>query len=316
MENLNHPLPSKEEIILWNAGNFPAGERKNQIAFLLENDPFIANAFEGAALDKDFNHLPPTVKIPIENGSFKNHFLGWGIGLVAGALMGIGVFLSSSETSKNADVQENVSISSQQEKKTTSTPEEGPTQNDHLEPKKENNISKEKELQSKKNLGDNNSTPTQEIILSKEANTLLAANPSSLKPVVKTITVSDQKVYPYQERIASESTFNWENVHVNAEFENKNEQERNLEKNRQLSYIKYLEQALEAFNLGQWQQASDMFDVILSHYPDDVNALYFKGQTLFNQGNKTQAKQYFTLVQEHTIHVFEKEAKEFIRLCL
>lgn len=317
MENHNYPLPNKEEIILWNTGHFPEGERKNQISFLLENDPFIAAAFEGACWDQNFQHLPAQKEISFQNRTFKKHFLGWGIGLFIGVVIAVFIFHNSAEnTIKNLTNQEE-SVLVPEEKQAVLQSPASESQKEERE-ETSNKISTENHDQAPVDLIqlDPSSVETSAMIPSKEATSPLSTASSSLKPLVKTIVLSDQKVYPYKERSSTENTAYWESVHVSAAFENQNEQEKNQEKLKSTSYLSYLEKALNHFNNEEWSLTLNMLNIILSHYPDDVNALYFKGQTLFSLGKKSEAKKYFYLVEQHTVHVFEKEAKEFQRRCL
>jgi hypothetical protein len=312
MENHNYKLPTAEEMILWSAGTFPDGERKNQIAFLLQHDAFIACAMEGVEYDTQLSALPNITNVFPKRSTYKKYFIGWCLGILFGATLGVSSYYLVSSSSKSDVVEVEQKTLQNESKEKFNVPPKNPTttlsspsiaaQSEKPTPSHSSNAN---------SMGDES-----DFIPSIAPNPLPRNHSTTLKPLIKTIVLANQKVYPYTERNAEKEGFKLEDSHTSAAFESKFDQQQNLTNTKQIAYLDFLTDALLEFNQQNWKVSSEIMDLILAVYPEDVNALYFKAQICFFQGNSSVALEYFEKILQHPIHVFEKEAKEFKRRCL
>ncbi len=312
MENHNYKLPTAEEMILWSTGTFPDGERKNQIAFLVQHDSFIACAMEGVEYDTQLSALPKITSAFPKRSAFKKHFIGWCIGILFGATLGVSSYYFLSSSSKRDVVAVEQKTHQNESKEKHKAPPKNPTTT-----LSSPSIAPHSEKPTQSNPSNANSMGDESNFIPSIAPNPLPRNQSTpLKPLIKTIVLANQKVYPYTERNAGKDSFKLEESHISAAFESKFDQQQNPTNTKQMAYLDYLTDALVEFNQQNWKISSEMMDLILAEYPEDVNALYFKAQICFFQGNPSIALEYFEKVLQHPIHVFEKEAKEFKRRCL
>jgi hypothetical protein len=310
MENHNYPLPSATELVLWNTGNFPEGPRKQEIKKLIETDTFIQAAVSGLALDPSMEHLPHLVDAPTkESGSFKNHFLGWGLGLSIGLLLGLLVYWWSTPETNN---QVPITSSTMNETNPVTTLPEPSEKKEVLPPSNHSAVQNIELLPPTVNQQNHESPEHISPLPEKKLNT---QQNQSWTPPVQTIQIEGQKVYPYYERTTTKSEFDLDELHTQAAFENHEQQNQQKNRNSTVGYLNFLEETIRLFNQGRWTESAAACDMILKSFPNDLNALYYKGQCLYYQGNKQKAAQYFVKVQEHEISVFSKEANVYLTLC-
>jgi TolA-binding protein len=312
MEALNNPIPSKEELIRWRSGQFPEGSRKEELQKLFAEDPFLADALAGMEFDENLSGMPAHPNKMKGTGSFKSHFLGWGIGIFIGLILGGGGYL----------------ILQPDHHQTISTSEPHAPQNNTvgtLDSEKTMPLNTEKPKEEKKKtnpLMEENANPPQSEIEStpfipnKENWQIQKQLPTpEIRSEIPTIELADQKVYPYYERVSKSEDFTIDPNHVEAAYSDMNAQKQDLDQLKKLGYLKYLEQALTEMNDENWSVAKMAFSTILSQYSDDINAQFYLGQSLYHLGEKEKAKKYFQASLQHSISVFRKESAEFYRLC-
>lgn len=70
-----------------------------------------------------------------------------------------------------------------------------------------------------------------------------------------------------------------------------------------------LQRALVKFNAQQYEEATKLFNVLVKHNGEDVNALFYGGVCYFNLGNTDKALDYFTSVMSSSNGSFYEEAK-------
>jgi hypothetical protein len=312
MEDHKYKLPTAEEMILWSAGAFPEGDRKNQIAYLMQHDPFIAMAMEGGELDPYLTELPKIINPHAKNNSYKKHTFVWGTGIVI--IVTLVVFSYYHFSSSKIDVVQIEQGTNQYESEGKFGSPETSHKNSLTSPIISPSLEKLTTPQPQTN--ETTTNDAQSYIPSIAPRPLPDLTSTHLKPIITTILLADQMVYPYTERKAKENSFIIDDTHIPAAFKNKTDQQQDQKRKLQVDYLEYLTTALQAFNQQNWTLSSEMMGVILSQYPDDINALYYKAQIFYFQGKKTMALEYFQKVLKHPVHVFEKEAKEFEELCL
>lgn len=82
-----------------------------------------------------------------------------------------------------------------------------------------------------------------------------------------------------------------------------------VETNVEISYFDYLKQSMLLFSENRFKLALKRFSIILEHYPDDLNALFYGGLCYANLGKHDLAITYFEKVLDSPLHSFEEEAK-------
>ena len=80
-------------------------------------------------------------------------------------------------------------------------------------------------------------------------------------------------------------------------------------------YVDYLETAMNYVKNEQFNRAIQGFNEILSHYPDDVNAHFYKAWCLFQQGNYENSRSHFKRAYTVKFGNFKEEATWHIGLC-
>lgn len=76
----------------------------------------------------------------------------------------------------------------------------------------------------------------------------------------------------------------------------------------EISYIEFLELALNKTKSGKYNDAIDDFDIILDQYPSDVNAVFYKAFCLYKLNNNYTAIKYFDIALSGRINTFKEES--------
>jgi hypothetical protein len=312
MESINNNFPTKEELIAWKGGQFPSGPRKEELQKLFAEDPFLKDALEGMQYDDTLSGLPINPPKGVIKSSFKSHFLGWGIGVIAGLLLGGACYLFvKNDSTSAADNRIDLivkNIPPAQLKKDSITQVISP--HSSTEKAKPKLISEPNQITAQAN--------SEEIpLISNKENGRLSipTRSQAISFELPTIELALHKVYPYYERNNAPDQSSVDHQHVSAAYSNNTEQSENADQFKKQSYLSYLERGLVELNTNNWIGGEEVFNIILQQYPDDINALYYKGFCAFQMGNKKQAAFLFEKVNQHPVGVFKKESAEFLRIC-
>jgi TolA-binding protein len=84
----------------------------------------------------------------------------------------------------------------------------------------------------------------------------------------------------------------------------------------EVPYIEYLERTMELFSRGSYKKALNRFEVILTTYPDDVNALFYAGLCYYNLKNASEAATEFGKCLSMDYSNFNEEAEWYYALSL
>lgn len=79
-------------------------------------------------------------------------------------------------------------------------------------------------------------------------------------------------------------------------------------------YIDYINKTMYFMDKGSLKNALARFDVILSSYPDDINALFYAGFALYNLNEFKSAQIRFEEALKNTISNFDEEALWYLTL--
>lgn len=83
-----------------------------------------------------------------------------------------------------------------------------------------------------------------------------------------------------------------------------------------VSYDAYIEKTAYFLKMGSFKNALTRFDIILQHYPDDLNALFYSGFALYNLGQFEKAKEFFILGLQNPYTNFDEECAWYYALSL
>ncbi len=97
---------------------------------------------------------------------------------------------------------------------------------------------------------------------------------------------------------------------VAPEFANNYEQNiktKNI-KSIEYTYFDFLKSGLQEFNDKNYNNAIDDFEIILSQYDNDLNAVFYSGLSYYFKNNYSKAIKYFNIAINADINVFYQEA--------
>ncbi|MBI5219509.1 MAG: tetratricopeptide repeat protein [Bacteroidia bacterium] len=108
------------------------------------------------------------------------------------------------------------------------------------------------------------------------------------------------------------------NSGVDAKFENRESSSSGSKENEtgDIPYIKFLGDALQKFVGSDYKSALKDFNIILSRYSDDLNALFYGGLCLYNLQKHDKAIEFFDKAIDSDITTFYQEAKWYKALSL
>jgi len=97
--------------------------------------------------------------------------------------------------------------------------------------------------------------------------------------------------------------------------ENSKSEEQLSTQELEVSYMNYLSKTLKLFNKKSFQEAVYNFEIILSKYPDDVNALFYEAISLYNLGLNKDAIRRLNQLNLAPFSNFQEDQKWYLLLC-
>jgi tetratricopeptide (TPR) repeat protein len=76
-----------------------------------------------------------------------------------------------------------------------------------------------------------------------------------------------------------------------------------------VTYKSYLFETQELFAIGNFKAALKRYNVILSHYPNDLNAHFYGGLCYYNLKQPQKALEHFEVAQKHQYNTFKIDAE-------
>jgi hypothetical protein len=108
---------------------------------------------------------------------------------------------------------------------------------------------------------------------------------------------------------------------VPARFENSKMKSESYKKSKEdvhviktTTYDEVLENALEKYKAESYSKAIELFNLLLTHFPGDINALFYIGLCNYQQGQSDQAIANLTKVIDHKNKLLSEEAKWYVAL--
>ena len=308
---MNVNPPTSHELFLFSTGQMAQTKRESEIKQWLEENPFGQEALEGLAMDPHCQGLktPSFLEKPSpKQGTFKFHFLGWGLGVGLGALLALLLInqpkelsLKSNTIQQNATQKETIKekidtaeLKHQQSKTSTASPQQ----------------------QQKKALPTETETSSEidhPVVL--KGRDIVRFNPVSqhggapgsgyIKLNNPCIEILGYRVYPYKERAVKEE--------INLPGLPANEGVRGYFIAERVPYLKAIEKAIENYQEKNPEICIFICEDILLQYPNDINALYLIGRCLFEDGLIEQSRTYFKkTLKLNQGRLNEKEIKGYL----
>lgn len=91
--------------------------------------------------------------------------------------------------------------------------------------------------------------------------------------------------------------------------------EENSKEELEVSYVNFLSKSLQLFNKKLFQEAIYNFEIILSKYPNDLNALFYEAIALYNLGLNKEAIRRLNQLQIASFTNFDEDQKWYLLLC-
>ncbi|MGB1031121.1 MAG: tetratricopeptide repeat protein, partial [Flavobacteriales bacterium] len=82
----------------------------------------------------------------------------------------------------------------------------------------------------------------------------------------------------------------------------------------QIAYVDYLAEAMILFAKEKFKKANKMYELILEHYSDDANALFYSGMCNYHLGNYDKSEALFLAPVGDQINTFEQETEYYLAL--
>ncbi len=102
---------------------------------------------------------------------------------------------------------------------------------------------------------------------------------------------------------------------VTADLENETSANELIEKEVEVPYYIFLTKTMSFFESSNYKAGLSRFLVILDHYPDDLNALFYSGLSYYNLGKFDNAITYFKKIEALDLEVFNQEARWYEAKC-
>jgi len=164
---------------------------------------------------------------------------------------------------------------------------------------------------------DNPIFPTDELVhLPLHGVGKIARNPTknrsnfAMETYVKDLKVLDYRYY--RKRVRQEKTDLLTGTPAAQEARGMDENQKDF---LEISYMNFLSSALHDFNRGEYKAALIGFDLILSSYPDDVNALFYSALSLYNLKQFNLCEQRLKVIDLAKFDNFDEEQHWYLLLC-
>ncbi len=116
--------------------------------------------------------------------------------------------------------------------------------------------------------------------------------------------------YRYDKRM------NRKNMNIPSNFIDINIPDKLSDIRTELTYVAFLEQALDKINRKNYNGAIEDFNTILDQYPNDLNAVFYKGLCLYQTNSNNTSINYFDIALSSKINTFHEESKWYKGLIL
>jgi TolA-binding protein len=155
--------------------------------------------------------------------------------------------------------------------------------------------------------------PVKDIDLPKGKTEVVFSNRRKIKEVyLHTFKLVDYRVIRTKPTVATKQM---DLTGTSANLENPTQKnEEVVWQNIDVPYIDYIEKTMYFMNKGSLKKAMARFDVILGTYPDDLNAQFYTGFSLYNLKEYEKAQSFFTEALQNSLSNFDEESAWYLAL--
>lgn len=126
------------------------------------------------------------------------------------------------------------------------------------------------------------------------------------------MAVVDYTKYENRTQTITKSQYVLSGLDAAYESESNKNQSELIEKKVEIAYMDYLEESMYYFSKRKYKQALQHFDVIITQYKNDLNALFYGGLSYFNLKQFEQAKSNFERIIEMDENPFYEDAEWYL----
>jgi hypothetical protein len=324
--NETYQLPSAEEIRLYHEDRL-SDKRRAEIDRMALDNPLVADALEGFSAFPAFGDLPPAK--PLHKAGPWAHILGWGAGLIGGALIAL-LLIPGDEAGETEVTHAPVSA-----EVITREPDSAvfviPAEIDVRDVQGEIPSSPPHLSRSEATLDDaaspRDSVRMSYVVvkdypaefmrsggLSHEERKTLASPGGRDRDFVRVgyYHIADYTVMQSDRR----TSHVFSEGHVPASKEGRRSGDELTDEPVAIGYIDYWEICLDNITSGDYAQAVSDIDVVLEAYPDDVNAQFYKALALYRWRKYDAATHLFEAAMRNRVGYFSEDARYYRALCM
>lgn len=315
---MKHSLNKDKEALIAYLEQKVSKEQSHQMEVAEMDDPFLADAIDGLSqmdVRNAITELDQSVGTRIhQGGSFWKYLITPGI-----ALLGIFSLLQPSGTHSEEIPHHNTTAIHQE-----TEPSEVPTtiavgneQTENSPIVTENYIRPAAVVVETPEENSIAPPPPIEVMDTKPTNPIEGTASPNMKP--KTIKhpvyyLYDYKVANYKGYRSNQLMLHTETNSLSAQYESKGQQTLDIS-DKTVRYTDYLDETMKNLASGKKDMALDGLKIILKHYPDDANALFYSGLALFRDHEYQKAIPFFTNSDRHILQVFDEESEWHLAQC-
>lgn len=131
------------------------------------------------------------------------------------------------------------------------------------------------------------------------------------RSIIKTMYIYDLKVVDYRGLRIKKSDIQ---SGLSSVYENKS---KNSENNfddyiAEQPYIEFLSNALKLFNTNDYKNSNKEFNIILTYFADDANAIFYSGLSYFQMADYKKAEKQFIKMLNHSYNTFYEESQWYL----
>ena len=155
--------------------------------------------------------------------------------------------------------------------------------------------------------------PVKEIDLSKGKPVILISNRKKIKEInLHTFKLADYRVIRSKPTVATKQM---DLTGTTANLENPAQRNEEVVWQKiDVPYIDYIEKTMYFMDKGNLKKAMARFEVILATYPDDLNAQFYAGFSLYNLKEYEKAQFYFVEALHNSLSNFDEESAWYLAL--
>lgn len=126
------------------------------------------------------------------------------------------------------------------------------------------------------------------------------------------------KVVDYSKIRRKTKENNFDGGSLPPKYENRQSRETlgGLPEKKEVYYTEFITKAMRKFAANSYKEALADFDIVLEHYPDDLNALFYGGLCCYNHNLNNRAVEYFDMIIGSNYTIFLQESAWYKALAL